>query len=68
MQVLDVKEKGFHDVNVASNEHVEDLWHQSFGHLSGNNLRLLRDQKLVSGMDVESAKEWMLCESCAHRR
>ena len=47
----------FHHVNVASSEHLEDLWHQRFGDLSRNNLRLLRDQKLVSGMDFQSAKE-----------
>ena len=51
---------------MASNEHLEDLWHQRFGHLSRNNLRLLRDQKLVSGMDFQSVKELEFCESCAH--
>ena len=55
-----------HHVNVASNEHLEDLWHQRFGHLSNNNLRLLRDQKLVSGMDFQSVKESDFCEGCAH--
>ena len=68
LYVLDVREKNekFHHVNVASNEHLEDLWHQRFGHLSRNNLRLLRDQKLVSGMDFQSAKESDFCEGCAH--
>ena len=68
LYVLDVNEKNekFHHVNVASNEHLEDLWHQRFGHLSRNNLRLLRDQKLVSGMDFQSAKESEFCEGCAH--
>ena len=68
LYVLDVNERNekFHHVNVASNEHLEDLWHQRFGHLSRNNLRLLRDQKLVSGMDFQSAKESDFCEGCAH--
>ena len=68
LYVLDVNEKNekFHHVNVASNEHLENLWHQRFGHLSRNNLRLLRDQKLVSGMDFQSAKESDFCEGCAH--
>ena len=51
---------------MLSNEHLEDLWHQRYGHLSTNNLRLLRDQKLVSGMDFPSAKESEFCEGCAH--
>ena len=68
LYVLDVSKKNVesHDVNVASNEHLEDLWHQRYGHLSTNNLRLLRDQKLVSGMDFPSAKESEFCEGCAH--
>ena len=68
LYVLDVNEKNekFHHVNVASNEPLEDLWHQRFGHLSRNNLRLLRDQKLVSGIDFQSAKESDFCEGCAH--
>ena len=68
LYVLDVNEKnvGFHDVNIASNEHPEELWHQRFGHLSKNNLRLLRDQKLVTGMDFHPAKESEFCEGCAH--
>ena len=56
----------FHDVNVSTNEHLEDLWHQRYGHLSTNNLRLLRDQKLVSGIDFKSAKKSEFCEGCAH--
>ena len=70
LYVLDVNEKNveFHDVNVASNEHLEDLWHQRFGHLGRNSLRLLRDQKLVSGMDFQSAKESEFCEGCAHAK
>ena len=68
LYVLDVSEKnvGFHDVNIASNEHPEELWHQRFGRLSKNNLRLLRDQKLVTGMDFQPAKESEFCEGCAH--
>ena len=68
LYVLDVngKNEKFHHVNVASNEHLEDLWHQRFGHLSTTNLRLLRDQKLVSGMDFQSAKESDFFEGCAH--
>ena len=68
LYVLDVNERNekFHHVNVASNEHLGDLWHQRFGHLSRNNLRLLRDQKLVSGMDFQSAKESDCCEGCAY--
>ena len=68
LYVLDVNEKNekFHHVNLASNEYLEDLWHQRFGHLSRNNLRLLRDQKLVSGMDFQSTKESDFCEGCAH--
>ena len=36
LYVLDVNEKNekYHHVNVASNEYLEDLWHQRFGHLS----------------------------------
>ena len=68
LYVLDVDEKNekFHHVNVASNKHLEDLWHQRFGHLSRNNLRLLRDQNLVSGIDFQSTKESEFCEGCAH--
>ena len=68
LYALDVSETNmeFHDVNVSTNEHLEDLWHQRYGHLSTNNLRLLRDQKLVSGMDFQSAKESEFCEGCAH--
>ena len=68
LYVLDINEKNveFHDVNVASKEHLEDLWHQRFGHLSRNSLCLLQDQKLVSGMDFQSAKESEFCEGCAH--
>ena len=53
-------------INIASNEHSEELWHQRFRHLSKNNLRLLRDQKLVTGMDFQPAKESEFCEGCAH--
>ena len=68
LYVLNVNEKngGFHNVNTASNEHPEELWHQRFGRLSKNNLRLLRDQKLVTGMDFQPAKESEFCEGCAH--
>ena len=68
LYVLDINERNekFHHVNVASNEHLEDLWHQRFGHLSRNNLRLLRDRKLISGMDFQSAKKSEFCEGCAH--
>ena len=43
LYVFDVNEKnvGFHDVNVVSNEHPEELWHQRFGHWSKNNFPLL---------------------------
>ena len=58
LYALDISETNveFHDVNVSTNEHLEDLWHQRYGHISTNNLRLLRDQKLVSGIDFQSAK------------
>ncbi|CAB3993668.1 gag-pol poly [Paramuricea clavata] len=67
LYVLDISEKKVdcHDVNAATNEHLEDLWHQRYGHLSMKNLRLLRDQKLVTGLDFQSTKESDFCEGCA---
>ncbi|CAB3988910.1 Retrovirus-related Pol poly from transposon TNT 1-94 [Paramuricea clavata] len=67
LYVLDISEKKVdcHDVNAATNEHLEDLWHQRYEHLSVKNLRLLRDQKLVTGLDFQSTKESDFCEGCA---
>ena len=65
LHVLDVNEKngGFHDVNIVSNEDPKELWHQRFVHLNKHNLRLLRDHKLVTGMNFQPASE-----GCAHSK
>ena len=68
LYVLDtsVKNVDSHDVNAATNEHFEELWHQTYGHLSTSSLRLLQDQGLVSGLHFQTADKPEFCEGSAH--
>ena len=53
----------------SQNEEPKELWHQRFGHLGHNNLKLLKDREMVDGLhmdpthiDDECRKN---CEGCA---
>lgn len=59
LYVLNISKKNrdYHDVNVTTSECIsDDLWNQRCGHLSINNLHLLRDQNLVNGLDFNQVK------------
>ena len=53
-----------HDVKSAQMHNSEELWHQNFGHLGKNNLRLLQERKLVKGMNYIHAEDQEGCVSC----
>ena len=53
-----------HQVKSAQIQNSEELWHQRFGHLGKNNLRLLQERKLVKGMNFVHAKDQEICVSC----
>ena len=41
------------------------LWHQRFGHLNCNDVKLLHDQNLVTGMSLSSCDKVDGCHGCA---
>eukprot|EP00794_Sanderia_malayensis_P005845 gene5845-6544_t len=53
-----------HEVNTASDQRSLNLWHQRFGHLGVNNLKLLNQQGLVDGLRLETMEEMKFCEGC----
>ena len=67
LYVLDVKEEqdDSKHANVSTSDTSEEIWHQRYGHLSLKNLRLLRDQKLVKGLNFQSDDHFEVCEGCA---
>ena len=64
--VLDAMKRAetLHDVKSAQMQKSEGLWHQRFGHLGKNNLRLLQERKLVKGMNFILAEDQEVCISC----
>ncbi|KAL2092442.1 hypothetical protein ACEWY4_012240 [Coilia grayii] len=43
----------------------ETIWHQRFGHLGVQNLKMLAKKQLVEGLDYDVLKDTDFCESCA---
>lgn len=42
----------------------EDLWHRRYGHLGGDGLKRLAEERLVDGFDFDSRKQVSFCEAC----
>ena len=40
------------------------LWHQRFGHLGVKNLKLLHDENLADGFNLNDSKNMAFCEAC----
>ena len=53
-------------VNSASHQLNEILWHQRFGHLGERNLRKLKKAGLVKGFNYDVSKDIDFCEPCVH--
>ena len=51
-------------INSASHQSKENLWHQRFGHLGKRSLGMLKKSGLVNGFDYDASKEIDFCESC----
>ena len=51
-------------INSASHQSKENLWHRRFGHLGERNLCTLKKDGLVNGLDYNVSKEIDFCESC----
>ena len=39
-----------------ANKDLIELWHQLYGHLGYDNLKLLKDREMVNSMDVDTKK------------
>ena len=55
-------------VNSASHQPKEKLWHRRFGHLGKRSLCMLKKDGLVSGFDYDISKEIDVCEPCVSRK
>lgn len=55
-------------INSASHQSKENLWHQRFGHLGKRSLDMLKKGGLVNGFDYDASKEIDFCESCVSRK
>ena len=51
-------------INSASHQSKENLWHRRFGHLGERNLGMLKKSGLVNGFDYDASKEIDFCEPC----
>ena len=51
-------------INSASHQSKENLWHRRFGHLGERGLCTLKKDGLVNGLDYDVSKEIDFCESC----
>ena len=53
-----------HACNLAAGSPLS-LWHLRYGHLNCNDIKLLYDQKLVTGMNLTSVDRVEACHGCA---
>ena len=53
-----------HQVHSAIGEKSAKLWHQRFGHISMKNLKIQRDEKLVTGLNANNSNDMNVCKGC----
>ena len=53
-----------HEAHSAIDGNSLQLWHERYGHLGVNSLKLLSNQKLVDGLELNPSEEIKFCEGC----
>ena len=61
---LDCESLPNQQINSASHQPKENLWHRRFGHLGEKSLCSLKKDQLADGFDYDASKENDFCESC----
>ena len=51
-------------INSASHQSKESMWHRRLGHLGQRSLCSMKKDQLVDGFDYDTSKEIDFCESC----
>ena len=51
-------------MNSATHQSKENLWHRRFGHLGERGMCTLKKDRLVNGLDYDVSKEIDFCEFC----
>ena len=53
-----------HDFATVAKEKSWDKWHQILGHVNINSIRMLKNNNLVTGLEIDKSDKPSQCKAC----